>query len=83
MNTLTYSMKRWTTDDIISELVRRIATDGPALRFVDKLILRARLADGDRLAAESASLSGPPAASAGVGGTTEMTFADDAERAAS
>ena len=85
METLTYSMKRWTTDDLIGEIVRRIATDGPALRLVEGVIIRARLAAGDRLRGASQSLRGPgPAmAPAGVGGTTEMGLADDGERAGS
>jgi len=85
METLTYSMKRWTTDQLIGEVVRRTATDGSALRLVEGVIIRARLAVGDRLRAASESLPGfgPSEASAEVRGTTEMTLADAAGEAGS
>ena len=85
METLTYSMKRWTTDDLIGEVLRRTASDGPALRSVEGVIIRARLAVGDRLLAASESLSGlrPSEASAEIRGTTEMGLADEGGRAAS
>jgi hypothetical protein len=85
METLTYSMKRWTTDQLIGEVVRRTATDGSALRLVEGVIIRARLAVGDRLRAASESLPGlgPSEASAEVRGTTEMGLADESGRAGS
>jgi len=83
METLTYSMKRWTTDDLIGEVLRRTASDGPALRSVEGVIIRARLAVGDRLRAASESPPTPAAATAGVAATMEMGLASHGERAVS
>ena len=83
METLTYSMNRWTTDDLIGEVLRRTATDGPALRLLEGVILRARLAAGDLLRVASEARPGPAIAPTGVCGTIEMGPADHSDRAGS
>jgi hypothetical protein len=48
MQTLTYNLSRWTTEELVDEVVRRTATDGPGLETLEKVVLRARLAESDR-----------------------------------
>jgi hypothetical protein len=79
METLTYTLSRWTTKELVGEVVRRTATDGPALRLVEGMIIRARLAESDRmfgqfeLPAELGATTEQP----GVRGTMEMGLAGD------
>ena len=48
MQTLTYNMSRWTTEELVDEVVRRTAADGPGLEILEKVVLCARLAESDR-----------------------------------
>ena len=79
METLTYNLSRWTTSDLLDEVVRRSATDGPALQLLEMVIIRARLADRDRKFGGSETRSQRHSAIDGVGlrGTTEMGVADE------
>ncbi len=76
MQTLTYNMERWTTEELIGEVVLRTATDASALRMVEGVIIQARLDAGDRLRAEEASPLVPGAIAPPVRGTTEMGLAE-------
>ena len=80
MYTLTDNLNGWSTEQLMGEVVRRTAADGPALRLVDGVIMRARLAQSDRRFAESATPAEPEPAMerAGVRGTIEMSLADGA-----
>jgi len=80
MEPLTQSLNRWSTSELRDEVIRRSASDGPALHLLQTMVIRARLAEGDRrfgggmqqeLTAEVELV--------GVGGTTEMVFADSAD----
>lgn len=78
METLTYNLGRWTTDELIGEVVRRTVTDGPALRLVETMIIRARLAQSDRRFGGGIQPElGPLSERAGPRGTMEMGLADD------
>jgi len=48
MESLTYSMNRWSTEELLDEAVRRTATDGPGLQLLETVLIRARLAESDR-----------------------------------
>ena len=78
METLTYTLSRWTTDELVGEVVRRSAADGPALRSVESVIIRARLAESDRKFRECANPqeASPAIERVGVRGTLEMGLAD-------
>jgi hypothetical protein len=52
MQTPTYSLSRWTTEELHDEVMRRTATDGPGLRLLETIVIRARLAEGDHRLAE-------------------------------
>src|SRR5881397_4021710 len=79
METLTYSLNGWSTEQLVGEVVRRSAADGQALRSVEGAIIRARLAESDsRFAGSSAPAgTGPATETAGVRGTPEMGLAND------
>jgi hypothetical protein len=82
MQTLTYNMSRWTTEELVDEVVRRTATDRPALEILEKVVLRARLAESDRRFEDGTQ----PALTVsqervGVGGTLEMELARGEETA--
>ena len=47
MESLPHNLSRWTTEELLDEAVRRTATDAPALKLLDTIIIRARLAEGD------------------------------------
>jgi len=81
METLTYNMRKWSTDELIGEIVRRSATDGPALAAVEGVIIRARLAESEGRFAQSAFPADLMSTieRAGVQGTIEMGVADDGE----
>jgi hypothetical protein len=66
MGTLTPNLSRWTTEDLLVEVLRRSATDGPALQLLETVIIRARLAECDRQFGELEV----------VRGTTEMGVAE-------
>ena len=78
MQTFTENMSRWTTEELLDEVIRRSASDGPALQLLETVVIRARLAEGDRRLCGGTSQ--PEAIAglefAGVGGTTEMGLAD-------
>jgi hypothetical protein len=44
---LAYNLGRWTTDELLEEILRRTAADGPALQLLETIVIRARLAEGD------------------------------------
>jgi len=81
METLTYTLNRWTTKELVGEVVRRTATDGPGLQLVEGMIIRARLAESDRKFGqfELPAELGPAIEQPGVRGTMEMGLADDDE----
>jgi hypothetical protein len=78
MQSLTYSMNRWTTEQLIGEVMRRMAADGQALRLAEEVIIRARLAVGDRLCGDTGS---PPliAPAGSVRGRIEIGRAHNGE----
>jgi hypothetical protein len=76
MQNLTESMSRWTTEELLDEVIRRSASDGPALQLLEMIVLRARLAEGDRrLGGRTQPKLASAAEFAGVGGTIEMGLA--------
>ncbi len=80
MQTLTYSLSEWSTEELIGEVVSRAAGDAMALRSIEAVIIRARLAESDGRSAQSefpATLLSP--VEAAVRGTIEMGLADDGE----
>jgi hypothetical protein len=81
MQALTYSMNRWTSEQLIGEVVRRAANDGQALRLVEGVIIRARLAAGDRLRVDPTSPLAAITQADVVQGTIEMSVADEGDRA--
>jgi hypothetical protein len=75
---LTHTLSRWTTDELVGEVVRRTASDGPALRLVETTIIRARLAQSDRRFGGGIQPElAPRSERTGVAGTMEMGLADD------
>jgi len=74
MQTLTQNMTRWTTQELLDEVMRRTESDGPALHGVETIIIRARLAESDRRFADFGTQAEfePAPARAGVRGTMEM-----------
>jgi hypothetical protein len=80
MQTVTYDLSRWTTQDLLDEVMRRTATDGPALQLLDTIVLRARLAESDRRFGDGvqSELSSTLDRN-GVAGTMEMALADGEE----
>jgi len=77
MQTLTYTLSRWTTDELLDEVVRRTASDAPALHLLETIIIRARLAESDRRFADFGTQAqlAPALALAGLRGTMEMGLA--------
>jgi hypothetical protein len=77
MQTLTYSLSRWTTEELLNEVVRRTATDATELQLLDTIVLRARLAESDRRFGDGVQSELTPALEqGGVAGTMEMVLAD-------
>ena len=77
MQTLTYNMSRWTTQDLLDEVMRRTATDAPALQLLETIVLRARLAESDRQFEDGGQPEfAPDRERVGVGGPMEMGLAD-------
>jgi hypothetical protein len=81
MQTLTPDMTRCTTQELLDEVLRRTASDGPALHILETLIIRARLAERDRRFMDFGTQPelAPANEQAGVRGTMEMGLADDGE----
>jgi hypothetical protein len=52
MQSRTYNLSKWTTEELHDEVMRRTATDGPGLQLLETIIIRARLAEGDQRLAE-------------------------------
>jgi hypothetical protein len=82
MELLTQNLNRWSTRELVDEVIRRSASDGPALQILETTVIRARLAEGDRRfgAGTQPELAAAPELASklelvGVGGTTEMGFA--------
>ena len=77
MQLFTPNLSRWTTEELMGEVMRRSAGDGGALQALQTVVIRARLAEGDRHSAGGTQpeLSATSEFSA-VGGTTEMGIAD-------
>jgi hypothetical protein len=76
MEGLPYRLSRWTTDELIGEVVRRSATDGPALKLLERTLIRARLAEADGRPDADAPQTDPAADPTWVLGTMEMSLAD-------
>jgi len=77
MEILPNNLNKWSTDELIGEVVNRTAADGPALRLVEGVIIRARLAESDRRFGDGTQPElGAALEQAGVGGTMEMSLAD-------
>jgi hypothetical protein len=69
----TPNMSRWTTDELLVEVMRRTASDAPALYALQTVVLRARLAEGDRRSDFGTQSELVPARErAGVAGTMEL-----------
>ena len=80
MQTLTYNLSRWTTEDLLDEIVRRTASDGPGLQILETVLIRARLAESDRRFGDGTQAElEPPPKPVGVRGTMEMGLADGAD----
>jgi hypothetical protein len=77
MQTMTQNLNRWTTEELLDEVVRRTATDAPGLELLQTIVIRARLAESDRrLGGGRQSELGPVRQAVGVRGTLEMGLAD-------
>ncbi|HEV8575100.1 MAG TPA: hypothetical protein VGR43_10390 [Dehalococcoidia bacterium] len=78
MGLLPYTLNRWSTEELVGEVVKRTAADGPALRLVEGLIIRARLAESDRRFVDFGTQrgAGSDLERGGVRGTMEMGLAD-------
>jgi hypothetical protein len=81
MQTLTQNMTRWTTQELLDEVMRRTASDAPALHLLETIVIRARLAESDRRFADLGTQAElrPDPEQAGVRGTMEMGLANDRE----
>lgn len=81
MQTLNYNLSRWTTEELLAEVVRRTAADAPGLQRLETIVLRARLAESDRRTGEGVQSEFVPTADrSAVGGTIEMGLAGRAPR---
>ena len=77
MEMFTPNLSRWTTDELLSEVLRRTASDAPALEALQTLVIRARLAEGDHwseIRMQSERVTAPERA--GVAGTMELALED-------
>jgi hypothetical protein len=76
MDMLTHNFSRWTTQELLGEVMRRTAADGPALEALQTVVIRARLAEGDRRAQFGTQVELAPASErAEVAGTMELGLA--------
>ncbi len=48
MEMFTPNLSRCTTEQLLGEVMRRTASDAPALHALQAVVIRARLAEGDR-----------------------------------
>ena len=77
MEMFTPNLSRWTTDELLGEIMRRTASDASALEALQTVVLRARLAEGDRrLHFGTQSELVPKPERAGVAGTMELGLED-------
>jgi hypothetical protein len=69
----TSNLSRWTTTELVGEVMRRTASDAPGLDALQTVVIRARLAEGDRRA-DSGTQSElvPVREGAGFAGTREL-----------
>ena len=67
------NLSRWTTAELVGEVMRRSASDAPGLHALQTVVIRARLAEGDRRA-DSGTQSElvPVREHPGVAGTREL-----------
>jgi hypothetical protein len=81
MQTLTQNMTRWTTQELLDEVMRRTASDAPALHLLETIVIRARLAESDRRFTDLGTQAEfvPDPEQAGVRGTMEMGLANERE----
>ncbi len=81
MQTLTQNMTRLTTQELLDEVMRRTASDAPALHLLETIIIRARLAESDRRFTDLGTQAelGPDPEQTGVRGTSEMGLANEEE----
>jgi hypothetical protein len=79
METLPNSLSRWTTEDLLGEVVRRSATDRPGLQLLETIVIRARLAESDHRVeiGKQPELTGVESSEAGR--KAEMTLTDSEE----
>jgi hypothetical protein len=77
IKTLTRDLSGWSTEELLEEVLKRSAADGPALRLLEAAIIRARLAESDRqfLDFGRQQALGQAGEWTGVGGTMEMSLA--------
>jgi hypothetical protein len=69
----TSNLGRWTTAELVGEVMRRTASDAPGLHALQTVVIRARLADGDRRAdCGTQSELVPVREHAGVAGMREL-----------
>jgi hypothetical protein len=76
MELLKHSLNGWGTKELLDEVIRRSASDGPALQLLETVVIRARLTESDHRfgGGRQPELAAEPEL-VGVGGTTEMGFA--------
>jgi len=73
------NMGRWTTKNLLAEVLIRSEGDAPGLRALGAMVIRAQLAESDRQAAERDNSAGVGSTTEGAGvmGTTEILIAND------
>ena len=77
MDLWTHNLSRCTTQELLGEVMRRTASDGPALEALQTVVIRARLAEGDsRSAFGTQSELVAELERAGVAGTMELGLED-------
>jgi len=59
MNNVTTELKRWTSDELVDEAIKRSAADRPALRRLETMVLKARLAEIDDRSAAGLDYADP------------------------
>jgi hypothetical protein len=80
MEMYTPNLSRWTTEELVGEVMRRSAADAGALKALQTVVIRARLAEGDqRFAGGTQPELAATLGFAGVGGTIEMGLEDAEE----
>jgi len=81
MQTLTQNMTRLTTQELLDEVMRRTASDAPALHLLETIVIRARLAESDRRFTDLGTQAklGPDPEQTAVRGTMEMGLANDGD----